>query len=213
MPKGRERLRHPFVTAAWATGGVLSCLLAVLVAVWSYEAVLGALEAARERKAGVIREQAAQHWPDAISVCWQMVAGQAKRDFGFDAVTVDELDDAHGKASSVDVLRRLSLSNAGEHLTGMMRVRAAAIALRRWKRQSSEGFQFVDVEVLDRSGLLRFSGTGTGFEVASSGFTVSSGIRFESSKSRERAYSFSFTYDPDPSATRCLDPLIIVGGE
>ena len=29
MPEGKERLRHPFVTAAWATGGVLTCLLGV----------------------------------------------------------------------------------------------------------------------------------------------------------------------------------------
>ena len=210
MPKGKERLRHPFVTAAWATGGVLTCLLGVFLAVWSYEAVRDAVETAR-------RERAAQHWPEALSLCGGLVESQARREFGFGSLTADEAREAASK--STDTLLEIArlgypasrLASVRRHVSLQRSMIASGTALTRWDNLSGEGFQLHDVEVPDDSGLVRFSGAGTGFAVVSGGIEYLSGTRLETFAVREQAYGFAFTYDPKES--RCLELLLVLNGK
>lgn len=209
MREGKERSRHPFVTAAWATGGVLACLMGVLLAVWSYEGLRDAVETAR-------RERAARHWPGAISLCSGLLESQARHHFGFGSTTANEAREEARELRSRYLATdkdpwRLSPSDLGRYFSLERELLAIEMALKRWDELSGEGFQLQDVEALGGSGLVRFSGVGTGFAVAKEGVEYVRGVGLDSFAVRERAYGFAFTYDTnDP---RCLELLLVVDGK
>ena len=119
------------------------------------------------------------------------------RDFGL-------ISDEDPKESAKRVAREATvygdfpatLSNITDALT---KLELEIEAIKQWEALPADAFQFQDVEVLGDPGPLRFSGVGTGFDVAQS-----PGYR---PAVRERTYGFRFIYDVEEP--RCLDTVIV----